>query len=404
VTTDRLAHSSAKPRQEAGRQWIALILLWLCGNALRLTILALPPVIASIRDEFGLNATQVGLLGSIAPALFAIAALAGSLIVARIGVRAALLSGLALVAVGSAMRGLAADYALLLLTTTLMCVGVAIMQPVMPTAVREWLPGRIALATAVYTNGLLAGEVFPVLLTTPVVLPLVGGSWRASLAAWSIVVAAIAAMVWTLAPRTAPGLRLADQRPQRWIPDWRSGLVWRLGVLFGCINTIYFSANTFIPIYLASAGRADLISGALTALNFGQLPASALLLMVARRLEGRVWPYLASGLLSLLSLAGLVLQVGAVTVMWAAMLGFSDAAALILGLTLPATLCRSEDVARTAAGAFTISYGSALVLAIASGVLWDLSGIAWLAFLPLALCAAGLVLIPARMRAQNELR
>ena len=35
-------------REEARRQWIALILLWLAGISLRLTILALPPVIASI--------------------------------------------------------------------------------------------------------------------------------------------------------------------------------------------------------------------------------------------------------------------------------------------------------------------------------------------------------------------
>ena len=56
--------------------WIAAILLWLAGNGLRLTILAVPPVIAMIRDDLHLSATQVGLLGSIPPAMLAIAALA----------------------------------------------------------------------------------------------------------------------------------------------------------------------------------------------------------------------------------------------------------------------------------------------------------------------------------------
>ena len=54
----------------------------------------------------------------------------------------------------------------------------------MPALVRQWAPRRISFATAVYTNGLLAGEVFPVLLTLPVVLPLAGGSWRLDLAAF----------------------------------------------------------------------------------------------------------------------------------------------------------------------------------------------------------------------------
>jgi CP family cyanate transporter-like MFS transporter len=192
--------------------------------------------------------------------------------------------------------------------------------------------------------------------------------------------------------------------PRQWLPDWHKTLVWHLGLLFCCINAIYFSTNAFIPIYLVSAGRADLIAGALTALNFGQLPASLLLLTVAGRLERKVWPYLASALLSLVSIAGLALMVGPMTMVWAALLGFSDATALIVGLTLPALLCPPEDVARTSAGMFTISYGSAVVIAVISGRAWDLSGVPALAFVPLALCGVGLAAIALRMRARGELR
>src|SRR3979411_2971857 len=103
--------------------WTAIALLWLAGNALRITILAVPPVIAMIRDEFALSATEVGLLSSIPPALFAIAALAGSLLVARLGVRAALVGGLILVAAGSALRGLSTSYAGPVGPTILVCPG-----------------------------------------------------------------------------------------------------------------------------------------------------------------------------------------------------------------------------------------------------------------------------------------
>jgi CP family cyanate transporter-like MFS transporter len=85
-------------RGSSRQVWLAITLLWLAGNALRLTILAVPPVIAMIRADFSLSATEVGLLSSIPPALFAIAALAGSLLVARLGVRGALIGGLLLVA------------------------------------------------------------------------------------------------------------------------------------------------------------------------------------------------------------------------------------------------------------------------------------------------------------------
>jgi MFS transporter, CP family, cyanate transporter len=383
---------------------VAAILLWLSGNGLRLTILAVPPVIAMIRDELHLSATEVGLLGSIPPAMFAIAALAGSLLVARVGVTVALVGGLLLVAGGSALRGLSPNYAILLLTTIVMSAGVAIMQPIMPTTVRHWMPDRIGLGTALYTNGLLVGEILAVLLTAPLVLPLVGGDWRLSLVVWSVPIAIIAVAVYAFAPRPQAPHGATIGPPRKWLPDWHIGLVWRLGALFCCVNGIYFGANAFLPIYLASKGRSDLISAALLALNLGQLPASLLLLVVAGKLERRAWPYIASGLVSLISIGGIVWTLGPAMIFWAALLGFSDAAALILGLTLPPLLCRQEDVARTSAGTFTLSYGGAVLVALISGAAWDLSGIPVLAFVPLAACGVAMAMVATYMWRTQELR
>ena len=382
---------------------LAIVLLWLAGNALRITILAVPPVVAMVRNEFGLNATEVALLSSIAPALFAVAALAGSLLVARIGLHRALVGGLALTAVGSALRGMSADFTTLLATTIVMSAGVAMLQPIMPAVVRAWMPQRIALGTAVYTNGLLVGEVFPTLLTIPLVLPWLDQSWRQSFVFWSIPVAAIAIVVAAVAPRAAVATTSATGAPRKWLPDWHEGLVWRLGALFCCINAVYFSANAFIPIYLASARRPDLIGGALAALNFGQLPASFLLLALGTRLQRKAWPYVASGVLTLVALAGLVFDVGALTIWWAALVGFAVAAGLILALMLPPLLCKPDDVARTAAGTFTLSYGGAVGVAIVGGAAWDITGIPAMAFVPLAACAAGLIAASFALRARREL-
>ena len=182
--------------------FVRAALIWLAGNGLRLTILAVPPVIALIRDELKLSATEVGLLSSVPPAMFALAALVGSLLVAHLGLTTALVGGLLLVAAGSALRGVSQHFSTLLVTTIVMSAGVAIMQPIMPTAVRQWMPQRIALGTALYTNGLLVGEVLAVLLTAPLVLPMVGGDWRLSLIAWSVPIGVIAVVVFLFAPTT----------------------------------------------------------------------------------------------------------------------------------------------------------------------------------------------------------
>ena len=70
----------------ASAAFIKLVcLLWLAGVAMRMTILAMPPVIPLVHDELHMSETQVGLLIGLPLAVFAIAAIPGSLLIARIG-------------------------------------------------------------------------------------------------------------------------------------------------------------------------------------------------------------------------------------------------------------------------------------------------------------------------------
>src|SRR5262249_53201947 len=182
------------------RVFTSLLLLWLAGVALRLTILAVPPVIPLIHDELNLSATEIGVLTGLPSLLFAFAAVPGSLLIARLGVRNALGVGLALTATAGALRGALPDVSWLYGMTIVMGAGVAIMQVTMPPAVRAWLPDRIGFATAIYTNGLLLGEILPVALMLPMVLPLVGGSWQKGFVFWSVPVVLIACLVVLFAP------------------------------------------------------------------------------------------------------------------------------------------------------------------------------------------------------------
>jgi MFS transporter, CP family, cyanate transporter len=368
-----------------------LLLLWLAGIALRLTILAVPPVIPLIHDELNLSATQIGILTGLPSLLFAIAAVPGSLLIARLGIRAALVAGLALTAIGGALRGALLDVTWLYAMTVAMAAGVAIMQVTMPPAVRAWVPRRIAFATAVYTNGLLLGEILPVVLMFPLVLPLAGGSWQGGFVAWSIPVAIIAAIVMLLAPSSAIDKSTLARR--RWWPDWRNTLIWRLGIMLGTINATYFATNAFIPDYLRSTGQGEWISAALSGLNSGQLPASFLLLAFAGRLERKTWPYVTCGLLCVIATGGIVFGSGAWVVAAATLQGFAASAILILVLALPPLLSSSDDVHRVTAAMFTISYGCAVVVPVISGMAWDLTGIASTAFLPIALCGILLVVL-----------
>src|SRR3984957_2840522 len=114
--------------------------LWLAGGAMRMTILAVPPVIPLVHDDLRMSETQVGLLIGLPLSMFAVAAIPGSLLIARTGPRLAVVAGMVIAALAGAARGAAVDIWTLYAAVIATGFGVAIMQPGMPTLVHAWLP------------------------------------------------------------------------------------------------------------------------------------------------------------------------------------------------------------------------------------------------------------------------
>jgi len=107
--------------EQAREFWTAMALLWLSGIALRLTVLAVPPVITLIQADLGLTGTAVGILSGLAIVLFGVAAVPGSLLIARIGALATLIGGLLVAAASSALRGALANIVVLYAATLVSC-------------------------------------------------------------------------------------------------------------------------------------------------------------------------------------------------------------------------------------------------------------------------------------------
>ncbi len=379
---------SPEPKSDSGRFSVPVLvrvaLLWLAGNGMRMTILAVPPLIPLIHRDLHMSETEVGILAGLPVVLFACAAIPGSLLIARFGAVTTVIAGLLITALGSVLRGAAADVLALYAATIVTGFGVAVMHPSMPPLARSWMPDRIGFATAVYANGLLIGEILPVLLMLPAVLPLVGGSWRLGFAFWAVPCIVIAVIILAAAPRRHA---IKDVSHRRWWPDWGSGLLWRLGLVLGGANASYFTTNHFLPDYLNQTGHEDLVGPALVVLNVAQLPGSFLLLWLADRFERQSATYVFLGAMTLMGALGIMLGNGPVILASAGLIGVSTASVLILVLALPPLLNRAEDVPRMAAGMFTISYSCAVIVPILSGIAWDLTGLPATAFVPMAMIA-----------------
>jgi len=362
-----------------GPAWSRLSLLWLLGIDLRLTILAVPPVLPLIHHDLHLDEKLVAALTGLPVLLFGLAAIPGSLLIARIGARRAAVAGVLIVAIASALRGVGPSVPMLFGMTALMGAGVAIMQPALPTLVGRWFPERVSLATALYANGLLVGEMLPASLTIPLILPMLGGSWRASFVFWAAPVLVTAFLVLFFTPHTD---HRHGRAPARWWPNWRDIRTWQLGFMLGGGSALYFGCNAFLPDYLHAIGRPGLLNAALTALNSGQIPASLLIMAIGRRLVGRKEPFIVMSMIGLLSLAGLLVPSGPVIVAAAGLIGFAAAFTLILSLALPPLLAEPSDVHRLAAGMLALGYTITFIVPYVAGAVWDATHLTASALIP----------------------
>jgi CP family cyanate transporter-like MFS transporter len=381
----------------------ALALLWLAGAAARIPIIAVPPVLPLLTADLNMSGTEIGLLNGLPVVLFGIAAFPGAFVIGRLGTLPALTLGLLIAATAGALRAESRSTAFLYAMTALMGAGIAVAQPALPTLVRQWLPTRIELGTATYSNGMVLGPIAPIVLSLPLLLPLTGG-WRGTLAFWSLPLLAIVAALFLAAPRIpqpppfAARARMPDKKPRMW------RLAWRLGLIFTGTNTVYFGFNAFAPGYLEAAGRTDLISPVLAAFNLGQLPATFLVGVAAHRLQrspsNAAWLHAAAGIMLLTLLLALLAgagRLGSWTIVLAAWLGFCNCTSLVFAFALPARLAAPADVPRLSAAMFTISYTCAMGIAVAGGAAWDLSGDARFAFLPIAASVVPMIVLRGQM-------
>ena len=131
-----------------------------------MTLLAVPPVLPLIHRDLALDETAVAALTGLPVLLLGLIAIPGSLLIARIGPRRALISasphrrrlGVARrrAVDGDAVRHDLPDGGRR-----------PVIQPALPSLVSRWFAERPVLATAVYANGLLIGETLSAALTIP---------------------------------------------------------------------------------------------------------------------------------------------------------------------------------------------------------------------------------------------
>ncbi|WMC11643.1 cyanate transporter [Oceanimonas pelagia] len=306
---------TAQSRSFAREQGAMLLLVVLVGLNLRPFITGPGPVMEMIRTGTGLSYVGMSLLTLLPFLLMGVGAFVSPGLQARWGTRRGLLTALALLMLGSALRGIAGNGVTLLFTALLCGMGVAFVQSVFPGIIKQQFAGRMAMVTGLYSAMIMGGGAFGAQLT-----PWLAGSehhWQQALAWLALPVA----LAWWCARKV-----LAEQGGKRPEPGLAKRLLarprtWQLMLCFGFVNAGYSTMVTWLAPYYQQLGwTAASSAGLVSVMAVAQAVSAVGITLLARGQDRRPWLWLTL-LLQFTGFAGLLLQPELAPWLWVAVCG-----------------------------------------------------------------------------------
>lgn len=181
-------------RRAAGRVppgWLLMACIGLVALTLRGPIVAVAPVVGTLRQDLGLSAAEAGLLTTIPVLCFALASPPASLLIRRFGVEFSISATLLGVLLGTALRSAGTTTATMA-GTVVIGVAITVGNIAVPLLIRrDFPPHRHAAATGLYTAALNIGSTLTAVLTVPMAAAV---GWRLAISASAAAVVAGSAL------------------------------------------------------------------------------------------------------------------------------------------------------------------------------------------------------------------
>ncbi|HLR08854.1 MAG TPA: MFS transporter [Bacillota bacterium] len=343
---------------------------------LRPAITSVGPVIGSIRDDVGLSNWSAGILTSLPLIAFSFM----SPLVPKLGHRytneRALVLGLVLLTIGILVRSV--TWAFLLFSGTLFAgMGIAILNVLLPSVIKDKFPTKVPFMTSVYSTAMGTFAAIASGLSVPIAFGLNLG-WEAALLVWAIpsVMAIIIwfYLIWKDEKNETTQMAYVQSRGNRM---WRSPLAWQVASFMGLQSFTFYVTISWLPEILHDYGVSLQTAGwMLSFTQFIGLPTSFFVPVIAGRFTTQRWIALVLCLTAFAGYGGLLIGTSNTTMVISIIL-----IGLALGGIFPLALALLGMRARTARQAAELSgmaqafgYLLAAVGPTLIGYLYDLAG------------------------------
>jgi MFS transporter, CP family, cyanate transporter len=345
IGTEREAHADA--RWAVGLAALALVLT---AANLRPAVTSLGAILPEVRAGTGTSTAVAGVLTSLPPVCFGVAALLGARLGRRFGTAQTLLAAMLVTAAALLGRATSGSGATIVAWSVVALLAMGLGNALLPVVVKRWFPTRVGDATGWYAVALAAGTAAAAGLTVPIADATTG--WRPGLGVWALPALLAAVPWWWLregrlrppggeaddAHPTAPSFDSAIGRRVR-----RQGRAWALAGYFGTQSLAAYVVMGWLPSIYRDAGVSPATAGSLLAvLMLVGAPVSLLVPALAgRRADQRPLVVFLAGSAGV-GFGGLLLAPAGAPWVWAVLIGIGMGA-FPLALTLIGLRARSTD-------------------------------------------------------------
>ncbi|MFC5745015.1 CynX/NimT family MFS transporter [Actinomadura rugatobispora] len=316
--------------------WTFLGLILLTVN-LRAAITGISPMLADLRDVFGLSGVEVSVLTTLPVLCLGLFAYLAPLLARRLGAEPAIALSLLLITAGIVLR-VVPSRAALFAGTVLAGAGIAMGNVLTPSVVKRVFPRRVGSLTGMAmmlmaTSGAIAAGL---------AVPLNDAAgWRVALAVWAVP-SLFAALAW--GPLALRGRRREDATPVRDGASagaerghgslLRSPLAWHVTAFLGLASLMFYVLMSWLPEIMRDHGQPPAAAGSMVSvMMIIGIPLGFLAPVVAARMRDQRPLIVGIAAIMAVGLTGLLLFPEPAWV-WVTILGVATGSAFPLGFTL----------------------------------------------------------------------
>lgn len=309
------------------------LLVFVIALNLRPIMAAMGPLFPLLQRDAQLSATQLSLLTTLPVIMMGLAALAGPLLLRRLGEVRGIAAGLLLLALASVARGFDQSATALITSALVAGCGIGLIQALMPAQIKRHFGAKAGTLMALFTTGIMAGAA----IAAASAAPLTKSQGLALTLAIPVVPAVIALLLWLTFSRGVTPMQ-SSQAPR----TARSPRAWLLMIFFGIGTGAYTLVLAWLPPFYMQHGWQPEQSGyVLGALTLTEVAAGFVLSALIHRFRDRRRPLLVVLTLILLGLISLLWLGGAQAWLPTLLLGLG------IGALFPLSLIVTLDHAHT---------------------------------------------------------